>query len=107
MSNNIAVIGDSDFITGFKSLGCALYPVDDKTDLRRLFEEIVEADFPFVFILEGYALKIKDLLKQHSQKIRPLIIPLPDFRGDLSFTEDLLSQLTIRAIGQDITEREN
>jgi len=35
-----------------------------------------------------------------------LIIPLPDYRGDLFLSEDLLSQFTIRAVGKDIMQGE-
>lgn len=102
MPNHIAIIGDKDFISGFKAGGCVLYPVDDKTDLRAMFTELIEANFLCIFILESYALKIMDCLQQYKEKSRPLIIPLPDFRRDLSLTENLLSRLTIRAVGQDI-----
>lgn len=104
MSNHIAIIGDEDFIEGFKSLGIALYTVEEITDMRRLFNEIMADGFLCIFILESYALKIMDLLQQYSEKTRPLIILLPDFRGDLSLNEDLLSQLTIRAVGQDVIQ---
>jgi len=104
MYNNIAVIGDRDFISGFKALGCVLYPVDDKTDLRAVFNEVIKADFLCIFILESFALKIMDLIEQYKQESRPLIMPLSDFRRDLSLIEDLLSQLTIRAVGQDILQ---
>lgn len=106
MPNNIAVIGDADFISGFKALGCTLYPIDDKTDVRPVFEQAIEANFPFIFILESYALKIIDLINQYQEKSRPLIIPLPDYRGDLFLSEDLLSQFTIRAVGKDIVQGE-
>ncbi|PIP20245.1 MAG: hypothetical protein COX40_05825 [Candidatus Omnitrophica bacterium CG23_combo_of_CG06-09_8_20_14_all_40_11] len=106
MPNNIAIIGDADFILGFKALGCALYPIDDKTDVRPVFERAVEANFSFIFILERYALKIIDLIEQYREKSRPLIIPLPDYRGDLFLSEDLLSQFTIRAVGKDIMQGE-
>jgi len=103
MPNNIAVIGDRDFISGFKALGCTLYPVDDKMDVRLVFNQTVEANFSFVFILESYTLKIMDLLQQYREKPRPLIMLLPDFRKDLSCCEDLLSRFTIRAVGKDIS----
>ena len=102
MLNNIAVIGDNDFILGFKSLGCALYPVDEKTDPRSVFTKVIEQGFPFIFILESLALKIMDLIEQYSQKTQPLIIPLSDFRQDLSLSENLLSRVTIKAVGKDI-----
>lgn len=103
MPHNIAVIGDRDFISGFKALGCTLYPVDDKRDMRLAFNQAIEANSSFIFILESYALKIMDLLQQYREKSRPLIIPLPDFRQDLSGLKDLLSQFTIRAVGKDIS----
>lgn len=103
MPNNIAIIGDSDFISGFKALGYVLYAVDDKTDIRAVFTEVLKSDFLCIFILESLALKIMDLIGQYTQVARPLIVPLPDFRQDLYVSEDLLSRLTIRAVGQDIT----
>ena len=103
MPNNIAVIGDTDFISGFKALGCTLYPVDEKMDVRSAFNQATEASFSFIFILESYALKIMDLLDEYREKLRPLIIPLPDFRGDLTLSEYLLSQFTIKAVGKDIS----
>lgn len=102
MYNNIAVIADTDFLSGFKALGCSLYPVDDKTKLRDIFNEAAESNFLFIFILENFASKIMDLIEQYSQVSHPIIIPLPDFRKDLSLTEDLLSRLTKRATGTDI-----
>jgi len=102
MPNQIAVIGDSDFILGFKALGCAPYAVEEGADLRKLFGDVVKDNPLCIFILEDYALKIMDLIEQYSQASRPMIILLPDFRQELSVTEDLLSRMTIRAIGQDI-----
>ena len=102
MPNNIAVIGDHDFIAGFKALGCELYPVDDKTDLHSMFTNLIKQDFSFIFILETFALKIMDLIEGHNQDVRPLIIPLSDFRQDLLLSENLLSRLTIKAVGKDI-----
>jgi vacuolar-type H+-ATPase subunit F/Vma7 len=104
MPNNIAVIGDRDFISGFGALGCALYPVDEKTDLPGLWAEVVEANFLCIFILESYALKIRDLIAQYREESRPLIIPLADFRRDLSLSDELLSSLTIKAVGKDIIQ---
>ena len=104
MPNNIAVIGDRDFISGFSALGCTLYPADEKTDLKHVFTEVVEADFLCIFILEKYALKIMDLLEQYREEPRPLIIPLADFRKDLSLGDGLLSHLTVKAVGRDITQ---
>lgn len=102
-SCRIAVIGDDDFISVFKALGCACYTVDEKSDIRQVFLDVVEAHFLCIFIVERYALKIMDLIDQYREKSRPLIIPLSDFRGNLSLSEDLLSRLTIRAVGKDIT----
>lgn len=104
MPNNIAVIGDQDFISGFKTLGCTLYFVDEKTDLRDVFSKVMEANFLCIFILESYALKIMDLTEEYSQKSHPLIIPIPDFRKDLSLSDNLLSRLTIKAVGKDISQ---
>jgi vacuolar-type H+-ATPase subunit F/Vma7 len=102
MPNQIAVIGDSDFILGFKALGCALYSVDEEADLRKLFDGVIKDNPLCIFILEDYAAKILDLIGQYSQASQPMIIALPDFRKDLSLSEDLLSRMAIRAIGQDI-----
>jgi vacuolar-type H+-ATPase subunit F/Vma7 len=104
MPNHLAIIGDSDFISGFKSLGFILYPVDAKTDARSTFSAALKEDFLCIFILESYAAEVRDLLEEYNQAIRPMIIPLPDFRADLNFNEDLLSRLATRAIGQDITQ---
>jgi vacuolar-type H+-ATPase subunit F/Vma7 len=103
MPNNIAVIGDEDFISGFKTLGCALYLVDEKIDVRVVFSKVIEANFLSIFILESYALKITDLIEEYGQKSHPLIIPMPDFRKDLSLSDNLLSRLTIKAVGKDIS----
>lgn len=104
MPNNIAVIGDSDFISGFGALGCSLYSVDDKSDLRSVFSQVIEAKFSFIFILENCAAKIMDLIEAYQEKAHPLITVLPDFRRDLDLSKNLLGRLAVKAVGKDISE---
>jgi len=102
LSKDAAIIGDHDFITGFKALGWSLYPVDEKEDLEAVFKKAVEEGFLCIYILEDLARKISGLLEEYKEKTKPLIFILPDFRKDLGLTDKTLSELTKKAIGQEL-----
>ena len=104
--NTFAIIGDSDFISGFKAAGFALYETSDEaTKIKEAFSDVVSKGFAVCLILESYATKIKDVIDEYRDKSIPVVVPLADFRYKMNLAQELLRQATIEAVGSDITEK--
>lgn len=103
MRNSFAVIGSSDFISGFKVTGGEIYKIDDPVSLPSVFQEVANMDFFCIFIEEECARKIMNIIRHYAEKPYPLIIPVAGKEtGDVSLTEQILTELTIKAVGKDI-----
>jgi vacuolar-type H+-ATPase subunit F/Vma7 len=107
MPDNIfAIIGDSDFIGGFKAAGFTLYEISDETaKIKEAFSDVVKKGFAVCLILESYAAKIKDMIDEYKEKPIPTVVPLADFRHKMNLAQELLRKATIEAVGTDITEK--
>ena len=55
---NIAMIGDSDSIIGFKLLGISLFPISNKEETIEILNKLVKGKFAVIFITEEIAIQI-------------------------------------------------
>jgi len=105
-NNTFAIIGDSDFISAFKSVGFTLYHTSDEaSNIEDAFNDVVKKGFAVCLILESYAAKIKDAIDEYREKTVPVVVPLPDFRQKMNLAQELLRKATIEAVGSDIMEK--
>ncbi|MFH1678561.1 MAG: V-type ATP synthase subunit F [Candidatus Omnitrophota bacterium] len=105
MENNIAIIGDKGLVQGFAAAGFRVFsPEYEKDAIARDLEAVVKDNFSLCFILERYALKIKERIRELEEKIYPAIVILPDYREDFNLTGELLKKIVVRAIGTESIE---
>jgi len=100
VEEKIAVIGDEDLILGLKIFGFDTFFV--KKDIREIFKEILEKNYSICLIQEVYFPKLRDLISEIREKPFPLILPIPDHREIRGIGEELLREITLKAIGADI-----
>jgi len=102
MRGDIAVIGDSDSIIGFKAVGFKTFGVSNSTEVVTIVEKLVKEKCCVIFITE-HALKgaehLIDIYKDHTI---PAIIPIPGRFGKTGTGMKNLGKNVERAIGTDI-----
>lgn len=100
MESKIAIIGDKDLVGGFTVAGFQVFsPGDKKEDIALALNEVIRNDFSVCFILERFALKVKEQIQELGQKTYPAIVVLPDYRADFGLTEEFLKEVIVRATG--------
>lgn len=100
MESKIAIIGDKDLVEGFTAAGFqAFFPADVKSEIASALDEVVLNDFSLCFILERFALKVREQIRELGQKTYPAIVVLPDYREDFGLTAEFLKEVIVRATG--------
>ncbi len=100
MESKIAIIGDKDLVEGFTAAGFqAFFPEDKKEKIASALNEVVRNDFSLCFILERFALKVKEQIRELDRKTYPVIVLLPDYREDFGLTAESLKEVIVRATG--------
>ena len=100
MESKIAIIGDKDLVEGFAAAGFqAFFPEDKKERIASALNEVVRNDFSLCFILERFALKVKEQIRELDRKTYPVIVLLPDYREDFGLTAESLKEVIVRATG--------
>jgi len=96
------VIGDRDSALGFKAVGLDIYPCADAEEARRALAKTAKADYAIIYITEGFAREMTDLLDQYKDHKLPAIIPIPGAGGNFGVGFGNLRKSVERAIGADI-----
>ncbi|MBU2495890.1 MAG: V-type ATP synthase subunit F [Candidatus Omnitrophota bacterium] len=105
MESKIAVIGDQDLVAGFTAAGFQMFfPEDKKEAIASALDEVVRHDFSICFILERYALRVKEQIRELGPRTYPAIVVLPDYREDFGLTDEFLKEVMVRALGTDSIE---
>lgn len=105
IENKIAIIGDKDLVEGFAAAGFQVFsPEDKKEAIAASVDEVVKNNFSLCFILERYALKIKEKIRELDEKIYPAIVIVPDYREDFGLAAESLKEIVVRAIGTESIE---
>jgi len=101
----IAVIGDSDMITGFGLIGIKdLYEAsNEEAEVKRVFDEVTaDKEIGLVIISSPLAEIVRGQIKRFNQtkKIVPVIMEVPDKRGPPE--HDPFEELIKKAVGVSI-----
>lgn len=106
MDYNIAIIGSSDAILGFKALGVKTFPVLNIEDGKKAIEEIKNNNYGILLIIEDWGEKLEKELKELSEQPLPAITFIPSQHGPTGFANKNLRKIVERAVGSDILCRE-
>ena len=102
MQGNIAVIGDSGSIIGFKALGFKTVCVTGKREVEEAVDSLVK-DNCFVILITEHALTgAESVLNKYKDDKIPAIIPIPGRFGNTGIGRRNLDNYVERALGSDI-----
>lgn len=98
----IAVMGDYDSIYGFASLGLEVFPVTDKEEAGKLLHRLAEGDYGVIYMTESLAAKIESDIARYSDRIMPVIVPIPGVSGNTGNGIKAVKKSVEQAVGSDI-----
>jgi V/A-type H+-transporting ATPase subunit F len=101
---NIAVMGASDTVLGFKALGLDTFPVSSDDEARRVFQRLAapEARYAIIYLEETLSEALSEEIAAYSDKVVPAIILIPGREGSTGKSLAALHDAVIRAVGTDI-----
>jgi len=102
MHGNIAVIGDSDSIIGFKAVGFRTIGVKNSAEVAAAVESLVEEKCCVIFITEQALEGAEAILDIYREYTVPAIIPIPGRVGRTGSGMQNLVRNVERALGTDI-----
>ncbi len=101
MNENIAVIGEESFVSGFQGLGIDLFRVQGSQSAQQLLEKLVKEMYPIIYITETYAQEFMELIEQLSKVSHSSIVIIPGIGIDKKLGEKKIRSIIRRAIGTD------
>jgi V/A-type H+-transporting ATPase subunit F len=104
VSDKIAIIGDSDSVTGFKMVGVNEFSVPKGPGETRqaLLNYFRDPKMGLILITEPLAQQVEDTILELSDAPVPVILLIPDRTGATGAYEAVLKDLVRRAVGIDI-----
>jgi len=97
----VAIIGEKDFIWGFRGMGFSIFPVSDPTQAARALDEIGKGGYSLVYITETFAGPLLEKIDEVSRIAKVDITVMPGVqKRELSLEK--LRKIAIRAVGADI-----
>ena len=97
----IAVMGDSESVKGFSSVGLDIFPVD-KDIAKATFKKLSAGDFGIIYITDEYASLLAEEIAEFDEKMLPAIIPIPGVKNNNGIGLSRLKASVEKAIGSDI-----
>ena len=99
--SKIGVIGDSDSVLGFKSLGIDVFPATDG-DIIKTINRLAVGGYSIIFITEQAAEQATETIERYKTMPFPAIIPIPSNRGTTGLGMKNIRANVDKAIGSDI-----
>jgi V/A-type H+-transporting ATPase subunit F len=97
--SKIAVVGSSDYISGFRGVGASIFPVETDEQARRAFDDILSNDYAIIFLAEGFAADLAKTLAKLREKPFPIVTLIPDTQESRGLAKTALSASIRKAIG--------
>lgn len=103
----IGVIGDTDTVLAFKSLGVDIFPAVDEKEAGRILTKLAKENYAVIFLTEQLAKDMKEKIDLYRSSMLPAITLIPSNRGSLGIGIQEVKESVEKAIGVDIIfERE-
>ena len=101
--SDLGIIGSRELIDIFNIMGVAVYPAENVDEARSALEKIIkEKEHKIVFVLESLTSGIKEEMQQAQEFDYLTLVPLPDYRSEVSYLDDEIKRLSKQAIGMEI-----
>ena len=101
-SSKVCAIGDFDTISMFQSLGIQVYPVEQISEARTIFEQVVKEGYHVIFLTEKMAEQMSDMLDRINLNWTPMVALVPDYHGSTGYAFERVRETVKKAIGADI-----
>lgn len=98
----IAVIGDTESIKGFASVGLDIFPCDREDEASALFKKIENAGYGVIYITEQLAELLKKEIEKTDKQLSPSVVPIPGVSRNNGIGTALLKAAVEKAVGSDI-----
>ncbi|MDI6698248.1 MAG: V-type ATP synthase subunit F [Candidatus Saccharicenans sp.] len=97
----MAVIGDRNFCAPFKVLGLSVLTPENPDQARTMLARVVQEKYAVCLIQETWLEVLKPEVAELSNKFAPVCVGFSDFRASSESVENLMRELSIKAIGSD------
>ncbi len=98
----IAVVGDWESVMGFQALGLDTYPAASPEEARQTVRRLAKEDCAVIYLTEGLAKEMPDVIARYKDELRPAIILIPGREGSLGIGKENIQRAIERAVGADI-----
>ena len=98
----IAAVGDWESVMGFKALGLDTYPVAGADEARDLIHKLAKEDCAIIYLTEGVARHLGDVIEKYKKETTPAIILIPGREGSLGIGKQSMDEAIERAVGSGI-----
>ncbi len=99
----ICIIGDRDSVIGFMALGFSVYEAEDLESARETLHRVAEnKENAVIYIVENYAIALKDDIARYKDMPLPAIVPVPGKDGSVGYGMANIKNAALRAVGADI-----
>ncbi len=98
----IAVIGDSDSIYGFASLGIEIFPCTAPQEAANLLRRLAQEEYAVIYITEALASQIPQQIERYHSMTVPAVVPIPGVKGNTGIGLANVSKTVEQAVGSDI-----
>ena len=94
----LAIIGEGDFISGFKALGFMTYNVKNPLDAKQALEAVVKEQCAVCLIEEEFFRNLEGEINNYRREPLPVFIPFTK-SGTTALLEEIIKGIRLRATG--------
>ncbi|PKQ37699.1 MAG: V-type ATP synthase subunit F [Actinobacteria bacterium HGW-Actinobacteria-1] len=102
----IAIVGDSTSVAGFRPLGFAVFPVERAEDARELWNELAGGEYGVVFVTEPVYSAVEDLVAEVLDRPVPAVTIIPGAGSSGGVGGAKINRAIERALGTSMLIRE-
>lgn len=101
MFEKVAVVGESDFVFGFKALGFKVFTPKDIEEARKVLETVKKENFALCFLHQSLLEPLKEERKALGKKFCPVVVGFRDYREITDQLENIMKEIAVKATGSD------
>lgn len=101
MFDQVAIVGESDLIFPFRSLGIKIFSPKNVDEARRVLHEIEKENYALCFLHESFYEALTEEREALSQKFCPVVVGYSDYRKITGYLEEVMKDMAIKATGSD------
>jgi len=101
MFDKLAIVGPSDLVLAFRSLGIKIFSPKNLDEARRVLEGVEKENFALCFLHESFYQALVEEREALSHKFCPVLVGYSDYRKITDYLEEMTRDMAIKATGSD------